>query len=138
MTTIDPQRHQMIKGAVMQRPEAIADVSIYLWEQLAHELISIIGEGGFQSLFKRSLHLTSATFPWMKISTPLSQNGARFAGLKNCLEGQNSAEAGEASTALLITFIDILALLIGELLTSSILRLAWGDDALDTVVKELP
>lgn len=122
----------------MQRPEAIADVSIYLWEKLAHELISIIGEGGFQSLFKRSLHLTSATFPWMAIDPPLLQNGSRFAGLKICLEGQNSAEAGEASTALLITFIDILALLIGELLTSSILRLAWGDDALDTVVKELP
>jgi hypothetical protein len=122
----------------MQRPDAVADVSMHLWGKLADELISIIGEGGFQSLYKRSLHLTSATFPWMEINPPLLQNGSRFAGLQNCLEGQDSAEAGEASTALLITFIDILALLIGELLTSSILRMAWGDDALDTVVKELP
>lgn len=122
----------------MQRPEAIVEVSIHLWERLAHELVSIIGEGGFQSLYKRSLHLTSATFPWMELNSPLPQKGSGFADLKKCLAGQDSTNAGEASAALLIAFIDILALLIGELLTSSILRLAWGDDALDTVVKELP
>lgn len=122
----------------MQRPEAIVDVSIYLWERLAYELVSIIGEGGFQSLYKRSLHLASATFPWMDPNSSLPQNGSDFTGLKKCLAGQDATNAGEASIALLITFIDILALLIGELLTSSILRLAWGDDALDTVVKELP
>lgn len=122
----------------MQRPEAIADVSIHLWEKLAYQLISIIGEGGFQSLFKRSLHLTCVNFPWLETDPPLLHNGSRFADFKNCLEGQNPAEAGEASTALLITFIDILTLLIGELMTSSILRLAWGDDALDAVLKEFP
>lgn len=122
----------------MQRPEAIVDVSIHLWGRLAHELVSIIGEGGFQSLYKRSLHLTVATFPWMASCSSSIPNGSGFTELKECLAAQDSNNAGEASTALLITFIDILALLIGELLTSSILRLAWGDDALDTVVKELP
>jgi hypothetical protein len=138
MTTIGPQRDQMIRKAVMRRPEAIADVSIDLWEKLACGLISIIGEGGFQSLYQRSLHLTSATFPWMESHPSSLQKDAGFADLKICLAEQDPTVAGEASTALLITFIDILALLIGELLMSSILRLAWGDDALDTVVKELP
>lgn len=122
----------------MQRPEAIVDVSIHLWETLAHELVSIIGEGGFQSLYKRSLHLTAATFPWMTSCFSSKPNDAGFVELKKCLAEQDSTNAGEASTALLITFIDILVLLIGELLTSSILRLAWDDDVLDTVVKELP
>jgi hypothetical protein len=138
MTTIRPQRDQMIKRAVMQRPEAVVEISIHLWEKLAHELVSIIGEGGFQSLYKRSLHLTSATFPWMAADSTLPQSGSGFTDLKKCLAAQDATNAGEASTALLIAFIDILALLIGELLTSSILRLAWGDDALDTVVKEFP
>ncbi|MDO9422481.1 MAG: hypothetical protein Q7T66_17610 [Herminiimonas sp.] len=122
----------------MQRPEAVIETSIQLWEKLARELISIIGEGGFHSLYKRSLHLTGATFPWMAPDSTLPQNSSDFVDLKKCLAGQDAANAGEASAALLIIFIDILALLIGELLTSSILRSAWGDDALDTVVKELP
>lgn len=42
------------------------------------------------------------------------------------LEGQAPAQASEANSLLMITFTDILASLIGEQLTTSILRLAWG------------
>jgi hypothetical protein len=126
----------MIKRAVMQRPEAITDVTIDLWERLAASLISIIGEGGFQSLYSRSVYLTSATFPWMAPNPPTQKINLGFADLKMSLEGRDSTEASEASIALLCTFIDILTLLIGEFLTTSILRTAWGDDALDTA-KEL-
>jgi hypothetical protein len=121
----------------MQRPEAVVAVAIDVWEKLAVQLVSIIGEGGFQSLYSRSLHLTSLTFPWIAGNHP-PQTASRFADLKINLEGRDSAEAAEANIALLITFIDILALLIGEVLTTSILRSAWGNDVLDTVVKEMP
>ncbi|MES2534823.1 MAG: hypothetical protein V4632_03025 [Pseudomonadota bacterium] len=121
----------------MQRPEAVVAVTIDLLERLAAELISIIGDGGFQSLYSRSVHLTSASFPWMLKNHPSQQPDARFAGLQAALEERNFTEAGEASIALLTTFIDILALLIGELLTTSILRSAWGDDVSDIAVKEL-
>ena len=137
MATIDAQRHQMIRRAVLQRPEAILDVTIDLWGRLASELVSIIGEGGFQSLYSRSIHLTSATFPWMERNLPSQKTDSRFAGLKMSLEGRDFTEAGEGSITLLITFIDILTMLIGELLTTSILRSAWGDDALNIAVKEL-
>ena len=121
----------------MQRPEAILDVTVNLWDRLASELISIIGEGGFQSLYLRSVHLTNVTFPWLVLSHPSQQTDSRFAGLKMSLEGRDITEATGASITLMITFIDILALLIGDLLTTSILRSAWGDDALNIVVKEL-
>lgn len=127
----------MIKRTVMQRPEAVADAAISLWERLASELISIIGEGGFQSLYARSAHLTGATFPWMVLKHPGKEPDSRFADFRMSLEGRDFTEASEASIALLITFIDILALLIGEHLTTSILRSAWGDDALDIDGKEL-
>lgn len=122
----------------MRRPDAVVDVSLLLWEQLARDLSSIIGERGFHSLYKRSLLLTIARFPWLEVAGLTSPNVSNFADLKLCLAAQDPAHAGEASSALLITFIDILAVLIGELLTSSILRSAWGDDAMNTVMKELP
>ena len=121
----------------MQRPDAMVEVSVHLWERLAIELISIIGEGGFQSLYSRSIHLASATYPWLAPSRIPQQTKSRFEGLKISLEGQDPAKASEASITLLTTFVDILAVLIGELLTTSILRSAWGDDALDSAAKEL-
>jgi hypothetical protein len=120
----------------MQRPEAIAETTLHLWERLASELISIIGEGGFQSLYSRSLHLVGTTLPWFALS-PSQPSDSLFTGLKMSLEGREPAEAGEASITLLTTFIDILAMLIGELLTTGILRAAWGDDASNTAAKEL-
>lgn len=121
----------------MQRPDAILEVTLHLWERLAFELVSIIGEGGFQSLYSRSVHLAGVAFPWLAPTHSTQLTESRFTGLIMSLEGRDSAEAGEASIALLITFIDILAMLIGDLLTAGILRAAWSDDALDTAAKEL-
>lgn len=137
MATTNIHRNQMIRQAVMKRPDAIVNTTIQLWEQLAAELISIIGEGGFQSLYARSLHLTSATYPWIVPGQPWQSGESRFAGLQKSLEGRDAAQASEAGIALLTTFVDILATLIGELLTTNMLRSAWGDDALDTAAKEL-
>lgn len=115
----------------MQRPGAIIDVSISLWESLALELIAIIGEDGFQSLYARSAHLNSVAFPWLLLDHVTQISTSRFAGLQISLEKRNltaPAEVNEASKALLITFVDILALLIGDPLTTSILQSAWIDD----------
>src|SRR6185436_21127534 len=109
MAPINAPRHQMVRQAVMRRPEAVVDVTIDLWERLAAELIAIIGEGGFQSLYSRSAHLVSAAFPWMVLSHPWQQTDSRFADLRKSLEGREFEEASEASIALLITFVDILA-----------------------------
>ena len=54
-----------------------------------------------------------------------------------CLERQTPEHASEANLLLLITFTDILASLIGERLTTRILRLAWGYDAANSAGKEI-
>jgi hypothetical protein len=136
MAIIDDSRHQRIKQAVMQRPEAPSDGAVHLWERLAAELVPIIGEGGFQSLHVRSIHLAGRDFPWLLTIHASHSAGPRFESLKANLEGRNAAEAHAASIALLTTFIDILATLIGDLLTASILRSAWGDDVSDIALKE--
>ena len=137
MATNDELRHQMIRRVVMRRPDALVDVTLRLWQGLASELTSIIGEGGFHSLHARSIHLVCVRFPWIVSGHSSKSADFAFAGLKICLEGRDFTEAGEASVALLNTFIDILIALIGELLTTSILRSAWGDDAVNMAGKEL-
>lgn len=135
MTTIDTQRQRIISRLVMRRPEEFLVVTIHLWERLASDLVSLIGEGGFQSLYARSMHVTGRTFPWIVLNQSSVPVDLRFTGLKMSLEERDFTDASEASVVLLCTFIDILSSLIGELLTTSILRSAWGDNALDIAVK---
>ncbi len=115
--------------------DKVADAAIDSWEKLATEIISIVGEGGFNSLYARSVFLAQSTFPWLAASS-LAPTGHRFAELKKRLTEQTPAQAGAANRLLLITFTDILASLIGEQLTTSILRSAWGDDASNKAGKE--
>lgn len=136
MRRIDVLRHQLIYKLLTRRPEAISEVSVALWEKLAAQLISIIGEGGFDSLYARSLHLCSARFPWLIPDQPSPQAQSRFLDLSAGFVEREVDAATDASVALLSTFVDILAMLIGELLTSSILQSAWGDEVLDTAAKD--
>ena len=119
--------------------ENVADAAIYLWEQMATEVISIVGEGGFTSLYARSIFLTKSTFPWLAwaAGSPTPQTDHRFAELKLSLEGQAPAQASEANSFLLIAFTNILASLIGEKLTANILHSAWGNAVSNMVHKEL-
>lgn len=130
METSDLLRHQIIKNLTAQQTEKVADAAINLWELLASQIISVVGEGGFNSLYARSVFLTQPTFPWLAASLLSPQTDHRFAELKTSFEGQTPAQASEANSLLLITFTDILASLIGERLTTSILRSAWGSEEL--------
>ena len=136
METSSLLRHQLIKSLMAQPTEKVANAAINLWEQMATQIISTVGVGGFNSLYARSVFLAQTTFPWLRDGSPSSGTDCRFAELKISLEGQSPAIACEANCLLLIIFTDILASLIGEHLTASILRSAWGDDASDKADEE--
>lgn len=128
----------------MQQPEAVVATSLHLWQCLSLSLISIIGDSGFQSMYIRSLFLAAARFPWLPRSSHVAMlkngNTTRFDTLHAALAAQaqqDAHEAAEAGIVMLQTFVDILALLIGEHLTTSILVSAWGDVALDSAAKDL-
>lgn len=127
METSPLLRQQIINSLMAQQPENIADAAMDLWEKLAAEIISIVGEAGFNSLYERSVHLAQSTFPWLQACSSPPQTRYRFAELRMCLAEQTPAHAREANSLLLTTFTDILASLIGEQLTASILRSAWGN-----------
>jgi hypothetical protein len=124
--------NSLIGRAILRRPERVADCTVSLWEKLAAELVSLIGEGGFQSVYLRSGKRGAVRYPWLVLDTSLQQTDLQFAGLRGSLEGRNVTEAGEASIVLLSTFLDILTSLIGELLMTNLLHSAWGDDVFNS------
>ncbi len=128
METSSLLRHQIIESLIPQHTDNVVDTAIHRWELLAAQIISIVGEGGFNALYIRSAFLARSTFPWLPANSLPSQTDARFANLKKSLAGQTSAQASAANSLLLITLTDILAALIGEDLTTRILRSAWSND----------
>lgn len=130
-------RQQIIASLMTQQPDNIADAAVGHWEKLADEIISIVGEAGFNSLYERSVHLAQPTFPWLPLYPSPPQTHHRFAELRTHLADQTPAHARAANSLLLTSFTDILASMIGEQLTASILRAAWGNLASVTSGKEL-
>ena len=107
------------------------DITHAVWPPLATQLVSIIGEGGFNALYARSLYLTHEAFPWLTSGDAPGSVEVRLTDLKNCLQEQSADEANKACHFLLLTFTNILASLIGEPLTLALLSSAWGDDTND-------
>lgn len=128
MEASDSLRHKIIDDLMAPHTEKVADAAVKFWELMAAQIVSIVGEDGFTSLYIRSLFLAQSTFPWLAPCTLMPQPGNRFEMLKNSLEEQTPMLASKANYLLLITFTDILASLIGEELTISILRLAWDNN----------
>ncbi|MDO8035893.1 hypothetical protein O3297_20950 [Janthinobacterium sp. SUN128] len=135
MATVHEQRQRKIEHALLRDPGAVVDVSIRLWEQLATELNQIIGERGVESMYARSLHQSQKQFNWLTPHPPQALEAAMRA-LRASLQGQADTAACAASTAMMMHFINTLILLIGELLTNSILLKAWGDDVVNNAGTE--
>ncbi len=127
--TSDLLRQQIVKRRIAQPSEDVAAAAINLWEHLATQIIPIIGEGGFNAIYARSVFLTQSTFPWLAADSLSPQTDHRFAELKISLEGRPPEQTNAGNSLLLITFTDILASLIGEQLTNLIIRSALGDDS---------
>ncbi len=104
-----------------KEPGAVAKATIQTLHQVNVILTPVIGEVGFNVLFKRSLHLTSRTFPWLTIAENRGDTGDLFASLGERLAGRDTNEAVEASSALLTGFTELLATLIGDSLVETLL-----------------
>lgn len=129
MDTSPLLRQQVSESLAAHQTEKISDGAIALWERMASQIISIVGEDGFNSLYARSVYLTQPDFPWLGASLTTSQGVPRFAELKKILARHAPEQASKANEVLMHTFTSILASLIGDELTIRILRSAWGDDA---------
>ena len=130
MPTLDSRR-EAIRRTLVERtggaPDAaaIAGATLSTWHQVADRLAPVIGVQGVNVLFSRTLHLTSATFPWLANAGDRGSNAAQLATLEARLAGCRLEVAREASCALLVTFTELLTTLIGEPLTGRLLSPVW-------------
>ena len=131
-------QHKLIQSLMARSREGGGEDDILaIWEPLATEVVSIVGEAGFNSLYARSIYITEKNCPWYVLPTQVPSTSERFIEIKMNFERLSSAQFNEANSLLLITFIDILASLIGEQLTLRILYSAWSRHISDIADKEL-
>lgn len=123
---------QIIRRTLLQRAGgladagAIADATLSIWADAALQLAPVIGAQGADVLFRRSLHITSKTFPWLAVAGNGVVNAVLAANLQARLAGREAAVAIEASEALLVAFTELLASLIGSPLTEHLLAPIWA------------
>lgn len=130
-------RHRSIERLTSQHAEKMADAAVELWRQLAIQIIAIVGVGGFDSLYARSLYLAKDQYPWLTAGAAPPQVEHRFASLEASLKGATPELASSANRQLLTLFTDTLASLIGEPLTERLLDSAWGNHALYKAGKDV-
>ena len=131
-------RQQLLEAALARFSDAVVPNTICLWEQLAPELISIIGEGGFKPLYARSIRLASKHHAWLLPCAAKPAVGERLTELAVCMQRQDIVDARQASLDLFTIFLDVLASLIGEELTTHLLHSAWSNKISEIPAKDLP
>ncbi len=135
-----------IAGALARRtgpqPDAVqlADAVVTLWREIDAALAPIVGTRGLAALHGRSVYLTSQQFAWLKTAHGNSvQTAIDFDGLRQTFMMQQLPDAQAAANALLHTFHDLLASMVGASLTERLLHAIWdnpfGDYAAQDVSK---
>lgn len=105
---------------------AVAAASVGIWQQVAAQLAPVIGWRGVHVVFSRAVHVMRKDFPTLLITADREPGAAQFASLRAWLEARTADSAAKASYALLTTFTDLLANLIGESLTDRLLNPVWA------------
>jgi hypothetical protein len=134
-------RHTLLR-TLAREPEAhvdstvVAAAAVQRYERLAQQLAPLIGDLGVSALWARSVHLTEHEFSWLA-QTPASEpDETPFSHLRLCLARQPAATATEAAASLLATFCRLLGTLIGNGLTTRMMREAWPDIASENTPEE--
>jgi hypothetical protein len=105
--------------------EQVADAIVAIWLEIDQALHPIIGRRGVAALYNRSLHLTAVAHPWLAIDQPAAPAAVDPSGLRAALVKQPACEAAVGGSAIIQTFHELLASLVGASLTDRLLRSVW-------------
>jgi len=103
----------------------IAAAVLAIWEEIDDALTPIVGPLGVVALYRRTVHLVAAQYPWLAGRDEGVLTDTDPAVLKSVLAQRSSAEAAAGGSAFLDTFHELLASLIGPSLTARLLRSVW-------------
>lgn len=106
-------------------PDAVAQATFIIWNLVADRLTPVIGTKGVDILFRRSLHLTNLSFPWLSMAEEYEDTPSLLSTTKARLASRETIDSTEAGCTLLITFTELLKTLIGESLTGRLLGTIW-------------
>lgn len=109
-----------------------AEAAASTWRLVTEQLVPVIGARGLDVLFGRALHQTRAAFPWLEAAEDRGGSASPLPSLMECLAGQQTSVAAEASYTLFLTFTELLATLIGVSLTTRLLYPVWGSPSLSS------
>ncbi len=95
------------------------------WRDISVALLPLLGQQAIHALYRRSLHLTARTYPWLQAATDVPPDAQRadapsptapadLLALTPALESQTTADACAAANALLHTFHELLIGLVGR------------------------
>ncbi|KFI08245.1 hypothetical protein JN27_05445 [Massilia sp. BSC265] len=94
------------------------------WRTIATQLCPLIGESGFCALFGRAVHVIGPDHAWLAPQQSCRSPAQLFSMLEERMALAEPERAAAASDALLRTFTQLLAALIGERLTQQLLASA--------------
>jgi hypothetical protein len=100
---------------------------IQSWRRLADQLGPLIGDNGFCALYSRALRLVGPDYTWLATTAPCKTRAAQIDALDDMLASVAPDLAQVAHAALLQTFTDLLASLIGHALARRLLDAATVD-----------
>jgi hypothetical protein len=110
--------------AGMETIDIVAAI-ISTWDEIFSALTPIVGKGGVDALYGRTLHLTAKAHPWLSSTVEAMSSTMDIESFKSMLTRQSSHDAAVAGGEFLQTFYELLSSLIGGALTEQLLRSAW-------------
>ena len=110
--------------------DTTAEAAASTWRLVTEQLAPVIGARGLDVLLRRALHQTSIAFPWLEVLLNSEASDSVLPSFIACLADQQLSTAAEASYALLTTFTELLATLIGEPLTTRLLAPVWASPSM--------
>ena len=124
------QRHSLFNDEDMTNstgapdPSAASGALLLPWRRIAQHLCPLIGESGFCALFGRAVHVVGPDHAWLAPQQPCRAPEQLFSSLEERMALVDAERAAAANEALLRTFTQLLAALIGERLTHRLLESA--------------
>ena len=116
----------------------VAEIAIATLHAIDAALSPIISQRGVAALYKRSVHVTRADYPWLTTAYEgaLAATG-EFEPLRAALSQQSGPVAAAATAALLRAFHDLLVTLIGGSLTERLLGVIWDDHSSGNAAQDI-
>ena len=128
------QRHSLFNDEDMTNrtgapdPSAASRELLEPWRRISQHLCPLIGESGFCALFGRAIHVIGPDHAWLAPQHPCRAPEQLFASLEERMALVDAERAAKANEALLRTFTELLAALIGERLTQRLLESVSATD----------